>query len=84
MYFAIVIDWHGMFVPSVHVLEIVLRKNLRREMLGMDDLASLLREKGIESPEEVKRGYLESDGELSVIRKAGTAESTRTPRGTAR
>ena len=62
----------------------VLRKSLRKEMLGMDDLASLLREKGIESPEEVKRGYLESDGELSVIRRAGPAEPPRRTGGPAR
>ncbi len=62
----------------------VLQKNLRKEMLGIGDLRSLLREKGIESPAEVKRGYLESDGELSVIRKRGAADSTRSPGGPAR
>ena len=55
----------------------VLKENLRKEMLRMDDLSSLLRAKGIESPAEVRRGYLESDGELSVIRNEGAAQRSR-------
>ena len=46
----------------------VLRKNLRTEMLTMEDLLEQLREQGVESVREVKRSFIESDGHLSVIK----------------
>jgi len=42
-------------------------KNMQAELLSMEDLQSQLRQQGIESMREVKRAYLESDGQLSVI-----------------
>ena len=42
--------------------------NLARQFLTKDDLESKLRQQGIESLDEVKRAYLEGDGEVSVIR----------------
>lgn len=53
----------------------IMRKNLRSEMLTLDDLREQLREQGIEDVAEVKQSYLEADGRLSVIRKAGNASS---------
>jgi uncharacterized membrane protein YcaP (DUF421 family) len=47
------------------------RRNLRSEMLTVDDLMEQLREQGIEDVAEVKRSYLESDGRLSVIIREG-------------
>jgi uncharacterized membrane protein YcaP (DUF421 family) len=44
------------------------RRNLRAEMLRQSDLAEQLREQGIEDFAQVKRAYLEADGQLSVIR----------------
>ncbi len=51
----------------------VLRQNLRRELVTMDELKSMLREHDIEDPAEVKRCFLEGDGHLSVISKEGPA-----------
>jgi uncharacterized membrane protein YcaP (DUF421 family) len=47
----------------------VQRKNLRQEMLTVDDLMEQLREQGVEQLDEVKYCCLEGDGRLSVIRR---------------
>lgn len=46
----------------------VIRKNLREEMITMEELKSLLREQGAEKISEVKKCYLEGNGHLSVIK----------------
>src|SRR5215216_1163526 len=46
-----------------------LRQNMRRELISMDELMSQLREQGVEHLSEVKRCYLEGDGQVSVIKK---------------
>lgn len=46
----------------------VVRRNLRAEMLTLDDLLGQLREQGVADVREVKRSFIESDGHLSVIR----------------
>ena len=43
------------------------RHNMRREFITREELMSKLRENGIENLAEVKKAYLETDGELSVI-----------------
>ena len=48
-----------------------LRRNLRREWITTDEVRAKLREQGIERIEEVKAAYLESSGELGVIRVDG-------------
>lgn len=45
----------------------IIHRNLRREYLTVDDLTSKLREKGVESLDEVRAVYMESDGAISVI-----------------
>jgi len=47
----------------------VLRKNMRSEMLTLEDLMEQLREQGVERVADVKRCFLESDGRLSIIRR---------------
>jgi uncharacterized membrane protein YcaP (DUF421 family) len=47
----------------------VQRKNLRAELLTVDDLKEQLREQGVEHIADVKRCCLEGDGRLSVIRR---------------
>ncbi len=47
----------------------VLRRNLRQEMLTLDDLMEQLREQGVEQLREVRSCCLEGDGHLSVIRR---------------
>jgi uncharacterized membrane protein YcaP (DUF421 family) len=49
----------------------ILRKNLRREMITDEELQAKLREHGIADVSEVAAAYMESDGEISVIKHAG-------------
>ena len=46
----------------------ILRRNLRLELLTVDDLLGQLREQGVNDVREVKRSFIESDGHLSVIK----------------
>ena len=46
----------------------VLRKNLRAELITMDELMAQLREEGIEDCAHVKRACMEADGMISVIK----------------
>jgi uncharacterized membrane protein YcaP (DUF421 family) len=55
------------------------RRNLRKEMMTMSDLAEQLREHGVENIAEVKRCFLEADGHLSVIKADGA--DTKRPEG---
>lgn len=43
--------------------------NRKRELMSEEELRSQLREKGVESPEEVKAAYMEPNGTFSVIRR---------------
>jgi len=52
-------------------------RNLTREMIGIDELMAKLREQGVESLAQVKSARLESDGEISVIRRASRAGRAR-------
>lgn len=56
------------------------RRNLRAELLTLDELHSFLREHGIEDVSEVRRCYLEPDGHLSIIKR----EPAEPPRPTRR
>lgn len=49
----------------------LLHRNLRQEFLTVDDVMSKLREKGIDQLAMVKKAYMESDGEFSVIKAKG-------------
>jgi uncharacterized membrane protein YcaP (DUF421 family) len=51
-----------------------LRKNMRRELISEDDLRSKLREQGISALSEVAAAYMESDGEISVLKRKQQAE----------
>src|SRR5262245_53993554 len=51
-----------------------MRRHMRREMMTQDELESLLRNQGIDDPQEVKEARLEPNGELSVIRADGQDE----------
>lgn len=46
------------------------RSQLRREWLSRHELRSMLRKQGVQSPAEVDLAVLESDGSLSIIKKA--------------
>lgn len=47
----------------------ILRNNMRKELVTNDELEQMLRIQGIEDVAEIKSAYLESDGELSVIKR---------------
>ena len=74
------LDWLGYKFPALGrllrpaALPLVkdgkaLRRNMRKEMISMEELMSLLREEGVEHISDVKRCYLEGDGHISVIKK---------------
>lgn len=57
------------------------RRNLRRELITMDDLMAALREHGIEDIAQVRRVQMEKDGEISVIeRESPGAQQPAAPR----
>lgn len=51
----------------------VLRRNLRQEYVTEDELKSKLREQGVEDLREVAKAYMESDGQVSVIKREAPA-----------
>jgi uncharacterized membrane protein YcaP (DUF421 family) len=61
----------------------LLRRNMRHEMLTEEELASQLRQHGIEDAAEVKHAALEPDGSISVVRYSSESsnggESRRRP-----
>jgi uncharacterized membrane protein YcaP (DUF421 family) len=46
----------------------MIRRNMRRELITEDELMQKLREQGIESMQQVKHVYLESNGAFSVVK----------------
>jgi uncharacterized membrane protein YcaP (DUF421 family) len=55
-----------------------LERNLRQELIADEELNEMLREHEIENISDVKRAYLEADGQVTVFRKrkAATEQST--------
>ena len=47
------------------------RRNMRQEYISREELQSYLREHGIEDPREVRRAYMEPDGQLSILKYEG-------------
>ncbi len=45
------------------------RRALRKEMISQEELMAALREQGVEKLEQVKLATMESDGEITVIKK---------------
>jgi uncharacterized membrane protein YcaP (DUF421 family) len=86
IFWAFALDWLGYHIPAierlVHPSPLALiedgqlnRRNMREELITLDELMTQLRSQGIESVEEVRRAYLEGNGQLSVLRKDGAEES---------
>lgn len=74
-----VLDWLSYHSELVHrLLEpaplLIVRngrplfRNMRSELISMDDLTEQLREQGVDRLADVKRCYVEADGKLSFIR----------------
>lgn len=49
------------------------RRNMRQELITEEELMGQLREQGVERVEEVKKCYLEGDGQISVIKRNSNA-----------
>jgi len=47
----------------------LLLRNMRRELITKDELMDQLRQHGVESLDQVKAAYVESEGKLTVIHK---------------
>ncbi|OZI61481.1 DUF421 domain-containing protein [Bordetella genomosp. 11] len=47
------------------------KRAMRRESITVDELKSELRQKGIEDISQVRHAYIEPDGSVSVIKRAG-------------
>lgn len=54
----------------------LLRRNMRRELITVDELMSQLRQHGVESLQQVKAATMEDDGQISVLRHDGGAPPT--------
>lgn len=55
---------------------VIQRRALRRELITRDELNEMLRQHEIEDVSEVKRAFLEPDGQITVIRKEGAKQGT--------
>ena len=51
----------------------MMRRNLRREMITTDELMAKLREEGVDELADVKLAMMETDGEISVVKKKGSS-----------
>lgn len=47
----------------------LLRANLRRQLVTVDELRAKMREHGVERWDEVHKAYMESDGEITVLKR---------------
>jgi uncharacterized membrane protein YcaP (DUF421 family) len=54
-------------------------KNLRSELISDEELGQMLREHEIENIAEVRRAYLEPDGQFTVLRAKKRAEPAKAP-----
>ncbi len=82
VFWNVLIDWATYRFPAVERLFAAQRlclvrdgrrnrRNMRREFISDEELMAKVREEGLEDLSRVKRMYLESDGEISLIRKPG-------------
>jgi uncharacterized membrane protein YcaP (DUF421 family) len=76
----VLFDWAAFRFPvfrrvaEPHPLKLVeggrlLARNMRREFISEEELWSKLREAGVDSLDQVKVAYMESDGQISVIKR---------------
>ena len=75
------LDWAAFRFPAVRKLVEapplrlvhhgrVMRANLRRELMTLEELQSKLREQGITDLADVKLAYMEPDGQISVVKRS--------------
>ena len=80
IFWSYALDWLGYHVPKIgRILRPpplllvkngkILHRNMRRELVTMEELMSELRQAGMEDLSQIEKVYLEGDGTFSVIRK---------------
>ncbi len=95
VFWNVLIDWATYRFPAVERLFAAQRlclvrdgrrnrRNMRREFISNAELMSKVREEGLEDLSRVKLMYLESDGEISLIRKPDDDDGAPPPRPSAR
>jgi uncharacterized membrane protein YcaP (DUF421 family) len=58
-----------------------IRRNMRKELITMDDLEEQMREQGIEDLSEVASSHLEGDGHISFVKEDGRRLTGKPKRG---
>jgi uncharacterized membrane protein YcaP (DUF421 family) len=82
LFWSLALDWLQHRFPAIErvvrepKLKLVengrlLRRNMRSELVTVEELMAQLREKGIENAADVRAAFIESDGHISVIAKDG-------------
>jgi len=85
----LILDWLAYRSPRVRLLVQaptlvlvrdgkVLHRNLRRELMTMEDLMAKLREHGVEEIDSVRTARMEGDGTISVIKRNEGSSSSGT------
>lgn len=77
LFWSYVIDWIDYRFPRLRLVAgsplmlisngRIVRKNLEKERITEDELLAQLREHGVETPDAVRKAYMEGDGRLSVL-----------------
>jgi uncharacterized membrane protein YcaP (DUF421 family) len=86
------LDWLGFRFPAFQrivrppALQLVrdgrpLRRNMARELITDEELASSLRQQGVDDLSAVKAAYIEGDGRISVITRDGEQHGSSERRG---
>jgi uncharacterized membrane protein YcaP (DUF421 family) len=78
---ALVIDWLDNVFPHWHLAsgkELVLiedgkflRRNMARQLITEDEVLSQLRLHGLDSPAQVRKGFIEGDGHFTLLLRSG-------------
>jgi uncharacterized membrane protein YcaP (DUF421 family) len=53
----------------------MLERNMRQELITKEELMSQLRRNGVEDVAEVKKAFIEGDGQVSVIKREPTQDT---------
>jgi uncharacterized membrane protein YcaP (DUF421 family) len=80
LFWSFALNWLGYHVPFISKFvnppPLVLvsdgqinRRNMRKELITEDELLSQLRQQGIEDLRNVKRAFMEGDGQISILKK---------------
>jgi len=64
--------WMRRFVQAPRLLLVrdgrMMEKNMRRQLITSEDLMTKLHEQGVDDPKQVRRAWLEPDGDISVVK----------------